>query len=83
MCYDGNNGFVIGNIAEAQAETDATHAASLYLTLEEEIIPRFYDRDGDNIPRRWIAMMKHSIETLVPAFDSDRMVAEYAARIYS
>jgi len=55
----------------------------LYLTLEEEIIPRFYDRDGDDIPRGWIAMMKHSIETLVPAFDSDRMVAEYAARIYS
>ena len=81
--YDGNNGFVIGNAAEAQTETDATHAASLYLTLEEEIIPRFYNRDSDNIPRRWIAMMKHSIATLVPAFDSDRMVADYAARIYS
>jgi len=80
--YDGRNGFVIGNVAEAPTETDATHAASLYLTLEEEIIPRFYDRDADDLPRRWIAMMKHSIETLVPAFDSDRMVAEYAERIY-
>ncbi len=81
--YDGENGFMIGKAVEAETETDAAHAASLYLTLEEEIIPRFYDRDADDIPRRWIAMMKHSLETLVPAFDSDRMVAEYAERIYS
>jgi glycogen phosphorylase len=81
--YDGHNGFIVGNAAEAETETDATHAASLYLTLEEEIIPCFYDRDLNGIPRRWLAMMKHSIETLVPAFDSDRMVAEYAERIYS
>jgi starch phosphorylase len=81
--YDGRNGFMIGNAAETNTETDATHAASLYLTLEEDIIPRFYERDAHNLPRGWIAMMKHSMATLVPTFDSDRMVAEYAQRIYA
>src|SRR5262249_53525371 len=81
--YDGKNGFLIGSFAGAGNETDAKHAASLYLVLEEEIMPRFYDRDAEGIPRRWLALMKHSIETLVPQFSSDRMVAEYAARIYS
>jgi len=46
-------------------------------------VPRFYERDGEDIPRRWVAMMKRSIQTLVPRFSSDRMVAEYAQRIYS
>lgn len=80
--YDGQNGFTIGNAAEAETATDASDAASLYLTLEEEVIPRFYDRDEAGLPRLWIKMMKHSIETLIPAFDSNRMVTEYAKRIY-
>ena len=81
--YDGDNGFAIGDLSEVtDDEADATDAESMYRTLEEEIVPRFYDRDGENIPRRWVAMMKRSIETLVPLFNSDRMVAEYANRIY-
>jgi starch phosphorylase len=51
--------------------------------LEEELVPRYYDRDADGLPRQWIAMMKRSIATLVPRFNSDRMVEEYAERIYS
>ena len=82
--YDGNNGFAIGDPGEPEAEeADRADAESMYRVLEQEIIPRFYDRDIAGIPRRWVAMMKHSIKTLVPAFDSDRMVAEYAERIYS
>ena len=46
------------------------------------LIPHFYDRDDEGMPHRWIAMMKRSIETLVPRFSSDRMVAEYVERIY-
>ncbi len=81
--YDGNNGFAIGNLGGKEGnETDKADAESIYRVLEEEILPRFYDRDDEGIPRRWIAMMKHSIQTLVPNFDSDRMVAEYAERIY-
>ena len=82
--YDGLNGFAIGDLSEADDDdqADRRDAESLYRTLEEEIIPRFYDRDQDGIPRQWVAMMKHAIQTLVPAFSSDRMVAEYAERIY-
>ena len=81
--YDGDNGFAIGDLSEvSDDEGDATDAESMYRTLEQEIVPRFYDRDNEDLPRRWIAMMKRSIETLVPLFNSDRMVAEYANRIY-
>jgi len=81
--YDGNNGFAIGNPNETENDdTDASDAESMYRVLEEQIIPRFYDRESTGIPRHWVAIMKRSIQTLVPAFDSDRMVAEYAERIY-
>jgi starch phosphorylase len=46
------------------------------------LIPLYYERDNDGLPRKWIAMMKRSIETLMPQFNSDRMVKEYADRIY-
>jgi starch phosphorylase len=63
-------------------EADRREAESLYRVLDEEVLARYYDRDAQGIPRRWIAMMKRSIQTLVPVFSSDRMVAEYAERIY-
>lgn len=81
--YDGENGFAIGEAGElSEADADRGDAESLYRVLEEQLIPRFYDRDETDLPRRWLAMMKHSIKTLLPAFNSDRMVAEYAERIY-
>jgi len=81
--FGGANGFAIGDLSEVtDDEADATDAESMYRTLEEEIVPRFYDRDSEGLPRRWVATMKRSIETLVPLFNSDRMVAEYARRIY-
>ena len=83
--YDGTNGFAIGNSGEWQEgmDVDLADAESLYRVLEEEVVPRYYDVDAEGIPRQWIAMMKRSIQTLVPEFNSDRMVAEYAERIYS
>jgi glycogen phosphorylase len=81
--YDGDNGFAIGDLSElSETEADSREAESLYRVLEEEVAARYYERDADGIPRRWIAMMKRSIQTLVPIFSSDRMVAEYAERIY-
>ena len=64
------------------ADVDAADAESLYQTLENEVVPLYYDRDEHGLPRKWIAMMKHSIATLVPDFNSDRMVREYAENIY-
>jgi starch phosphorylase len=82
--YDGTNGWAIGDVSVSKDEAlmDAQDAESLYRVLEEKVVPQFYERDADGLPRRWIKMMKRSIETLLPVFNSDRMVAEYASKIY-
>jgi starch phosphorylase len=81
--YEGDNGFAIGDLSElTPAEADRREAESMYRMLTEEVVPRYYDRGEQNIPRAWVAMMKRSMQTLVPLFSSDRMVAEYAERIY-
>jgi glycogen phosphorylase len=82
--YDGTNGFAVGGTsAEGEASAvDLSDAESLYRVLEQEVIPTYYDRDQNELPRKWIAMMKRSIVTLVPGFNSDRMVEEYARKIY-
>jgi starch phosphorylase len=81
--YEGDNGFAIGDLSElTPEEADQREAESMYRMLTEEVVPRYYDRDEQSIPRAWVAMMKRSMQTLVPLFSSDRMVAEYAERIY-
>jgi starch phosphorylase len=87
--YDRGNGWAIGGLSEgtedAQANVaiDAADAESLYRVLEEEVVPIYYDRSDDDLPHRWIEMMKHAIATLVPAFNSDRMVMDYVTKIYN
>ncbi len=51
--------------------------------LEQQVVPLYYERNSEGLPGKWITMMKSSIATLVPEFNSDRMVEEYARRIYS
>lgn len=81
--YEGDNGFAIGDLSELTPEAaDHIEAESMYAILSDEVGPRYYDRDDQDIPRRWVAMMKRSIQTLVPLFSSDRMVSEYVERIY-
>jgi starch phosphorylase len=83
--YDGANGFAVGNevgLTET-ADIDAADAESLYRTLEQQVVPLYYDRDEACLPRKWILMMKHSMATLIPEFNSNRMVDEYARRIYN
>ena len=83
--YDGTNGFAIGSSVEGAeaADVDSSDAESLYSLLEQQVVPLYYDRDSDGLPHKWIAMMKNAIATLVPEFNSDRMVEEYARRIYT
>ncbi|NNE43191.1 MAG: hypothetical protein HKN12_03210, partial [Gemmatimonadetes bacterium] len=54
----------------------------LYDLLEHEIVPLFYDRGGDGLPRGWIRMMKEAIKGVAPVFNTHRMVGEYASRFY-
>jgi starch phosphorylase len=81
--YDGQNGFAISRDVSGEAGGDAGDAESLYTVLEREVVPLYYERDRNGLPRKWIAMMKHSIATLAPEFNSDRMVEDYVRQIYS
>jgi starch phosphorylase len=83
--FNGSNGWLIdGGTDGADAEaTDAADAAALYRLLEEEVVPAFYDRDEAKIPRRWVAMVKESIRSVLPIFSARRMVKEYAQRMYA
>lgn len=84
--YNGQNGWAIGDdIIEASDHEaqDATDAESLYKTLENEIVPLYYEqRSADNLPGEWIARLKESIRTLGGKFSMRRMVKEYMLTMY-
>jgi len=61
---------------------DQVEAEALYDLLEQDVVPTFYDRGADGLPRRWIAHMKASIGSLCHFFNTHRMVREYAERFY-
>ncbi|MDP2302185.1 MAG: alpha-glucan family phosphorylase [Ignavibacteria bacterium] len=61
---------------------DEVEARQIYNTLEKEIVPSFYQRDEDKLPRKWISMMKSSMKTLTPFFSTSRMVVEYYEKFY-
>ncbi len=62
---------------------DMVESQTIYNTLENEVIPLFYTRSADNLPRAWIKRMKKSIKWITPRFNTDRMVAEYTRRFYN
>jgi len=82
--YDGSNGFAIGKGMEhvATVRTDARDAEDLYQSLEEKVIPLYYDRDIDGLPQQWIKRMMNSISSLAWRFSADRMVADYVRTAY-
>jgi starch phosphorylase len=82
--YNGINGWAIGEDKELESQSvqDAQDAQSLYATLENEIIPLYYDRDPKEIPHEWITRMKNSLQTNIPQFSTRRMVKEYVKRLY-
>jgi starch phosphorylase len=82
--YNGKNGWVIGEAREytSQEEQDAADAGSLYTTLEEEIVPLYYDRDAAGVPEAWVRVMKEAITTVAPDFSTQRMVRDYVHKLY-
>src|SRR4051812_32452080 len=82
--YDGTNGFAIGEDAHAQSveEQDKTDSANLYKTLTDEVVPLFFQRDAQGVPRQWIQRIRRAMVTLVPQFTTQRMVHEYAEKYY-
>jgi starch phosphorylase len=82
--YDGMNGFSIGT---GRTHTnmqlhDTRDRDDLYRVLREEVIPLFYQRDQDGLPRGWIKRMKRTIRTLGWRFNADRMVMDYTRKCY-
>ena len=82
--YDGTNGFAIGKGTSHVDDrvTDARDSADLLRVLTEEVIPLYYDRDVDGLPRHWIKRMMNSISSLAWRFSADRMVADYVHHTY-
>ena len=83
--YDGTNGFAIGPDSHPNniAEQDRVDSANLYQTLTQQIVPLFFNRDEQGLPRQWIQRIRKSMATLVPQFTTDRMVKEYAQKYYT
>ena len=82
--FDGRNGFAIGR-GETHFNdeiTDRRDGEALFKVLENEVIPLFYDRDADGLPREWIKMMMNSISSLAWRFSAHRMVMDYARACY-
>ncbi len=85
--YQNNNaaGWAIGTEDEYNNDEFQDHmdSESLFELLEKEVIPDFYDRGADGLPRRWIARMKQSIKTCCSFFNTNRMLQEYFERFYN
>jgi len=82
--YDGLNGFAIGT-GRTHSDIgvhDARDSQDLYRVLHEEVIPLYYQRDRDGLPRGWIKRMKRTIRTLGWRFNADRMVMDYTLKCY-
>ena len=82
--YDGLNGFAIG-AGETHTSVDVhdrRDGDALLQTLQDEVVPLYYDRDSDGLPRRWIARVKRAIRTLGWRFSADRMVMDYVLKTY-
>lgn len=82
--YDGENGWAIdeGRIYDDPEYRDHLEGEAIYELLEKEIVPLFYDRGSDGLPREWIERMKASMRTVSPMFSTTRMLKEYANLLY-
>ena len=82
--FNGNNGWAIGpeindGTVEFQSEVDAN---SLYQLLENQIIPLYYAKPDGKLPLAWLQLMRESIRSVTPIFNTHRMVKEYTERLY-
>ena len=80
--YDPELGWAIGKVDEGTGNQDRLEAEALYTLLEEDIVPTFYERGKDGLPRRWIERMRKSMRVLCPLFNTHRMLDEYADQCY-
>ncbi len=83
--YNGKNGFSIGEDKDSLVsveEQDKIDSSNLYEVIENKVVPTFYDRDASGLPLKWIKMIKESLKTIAPVYNTTRMVKEYAQKYY-
>jgi len=81
--YRGGNGWAFGpKRDQVIANDDGVDAADLYRVLAEEVIPLYYTRDSDNVPRGWVELMKEATRSVATRFSARRMVKEYVDQLY-
>jgi glycogen phosphorylase len=83
--FNGRNGWLIESSTNADdhAATDAADADSLYRLLEQEVVPAFYERDADNVPRRWVQVVREAMRSNLPRFSARRMLKQYITEQYT
>ena len=82
--YNGVNGWTIGTNAhyDSYEEQDKADSNSLYHTLENKIIPAYYNQDKDGISKEWMSYMKNSIKSTGGKYSTARMVCDYVNELY-
>lgn len=82
--YDGTNGWAVGRGEEYDdpGYHDQVESQAIYQMLENEVVPMFYTRGRDGLPREWVRRMKNAMRTVCPIFSASRMVKEYTERLY-
>ncbi len=80
--FDGQNGWAIPSSTAEGTRRDDEDARSLYEILQDEVVPLYYERDSARLPKRWIQRAKRSMATLLPAFNTRRMVGNYVSGLY-
>lgn len=82
--YDGHNGWAIGDreTNPDEAAEDWSDAQDLYRLLEDDLIPRYYDRPDSGVPARWVKVMRHAMATSLWQFSTTRMLQQYTEQLY-
>ncbi len=80
--YEVSGGWAIGDREDYTPELDDLHASAIYSLLESEIVPMYYQEREEGVPTAWMQRVKQSIMNLSPMFNCQRMLHEYASRLY-
>jgi glycogen phosphorylase len=83
--YNGKNGWAIGGKLEdnlSPEEVDRRDAESLYEVITRDVIPLYFNRDSNGIPKKWVARIRQAISSIIPVYNTHRMVSEYSTRYY-